>query len=167
MALALAGVLWTGAGDIYRCVDSAGDVRFSDLPCAESSDQLPAEAGYADDPAVLRRWLGELQQVEPKPRQPPVSGTPRRRPEPPQVVPGLPARPTGQSQFRQCSAQFFGCASGDDRQMDTCVFEIPVCTGDRRVGCCPDAYVERYRRLREAGLGRQPAVRDALLGRHD
>ncbi|MDW8479449.1 MAG: hypothetical protein RML12_05960 [Xanthomonadales bacterium] len=75
---------------------------------------------------------------------------------------GIDAADGDDRRIAACSRAFLDCASGGRSAMDRCVATIPPCPAHGRP-CCPRPCLDRYRRLRDAGLAHPRAVRDALF----
>jgi len=82
-------VLWlitllpaSGQADIFRCRGSAGEARFSQVPCGGRIDPVtPGRASWIDGAAMKQRSLDQLQRLQqlpsptlPRPVQAPSSG---------------------------------------------------------------------------------------------
>ncbi|MEM9300674.1 MAG: DUF4124 domain-containing protein [Pseudomonadota bacterium] len=165
------------ADAIHRCVGDDGGVQFSDSPCGVAAESLDVT-----NDAAVRAWLEDLRPEETAPPSRPSPRVLRAMQEDAAAgrqsttIPrspvsrtatsnsGLPPRPAGDRGLASCSMIFFGCASDDAAGMDRCVASAPVCRSGSGRGCCDAAYVDRYDILRRAGVPRNSAVREALLG---
>lgn len=156
LSLLLVAGLWMAPGEIYRCTDAGGSVRFQDQPCAGGHSQRLA-GGAADSAAsqrALQRWLDAHSERPPAPAQPASTPVPAR-------LPG----PVSEAQLAACSERFLQCAQGDAPAMDACIAALPRCEGAAAAGCCPALCISRYQSLRGQGLPLAESVRLALVDR--
>ncbi len=146
-------------GEIYRCRDASGALRFQDKPCAGVPSTRIAGGGTdtADSQRALRQWLDAQRPA------PAVAPSTRRIESPARPITRSLGGAVSQAQLAMCSERFLHCANGDGPAMDACVGRLPRCAGRQQGQCCPQACISRYQSLRLAGQPLAAAVRLALL----
>lgn len=159
MAILLGWSAAAAPGDLYRCVDATGQVRFQDKPCPGGQRLGAAADGRPASDAALREWLRTLRDRTP----PPVQRADPRRPAAvrSQPVPGT----VDEALLARCSARFLACADGRAASTDDCVARSPACDSGRSE-CCPTTCTTRYSALRAIGMTVPEAMRASLLDEH-
>lgn len=152
VVLLLAGL--AAPGDLIRCVDADGRVRWQDRPCARGErGGKVGDAGSGADLETLRRRIEALRDSAPPPRT---------RAVPPSDAGSRPNVAIGEAALAACSERFLACAHHDRARMDACIAAIPRC-GSGGGACCPAACTTSYARERRAGAAPPDAVYVALV----
>lgn len=146
-------------GEIFRCRDASGALRFQDKPCAgvPSTRIVGGGSDTADSQRALRQWLDAQRPAQA------VAPVTRRIAVPTRPIIRTAGSAVSEAQLAMCSERFLHCANGDGPAMDACVGRLPRCDSSRQGECCPQACISRYQSLRLAGQPLASAVRLALL----
>lgn len=179
----------TSASAAYRCVAASGKVSYSDRPCenveqsggrihssgvrvptraqAQAAAQAASTAQQAADAAASNDSGRAKAAVASAPDAPPRSPTPRSTTGGASPV-ALDGKALGPSHVLAACSMLVSHCAGADKTLDTCFKGAPRCTSAKpwadggSLACCPQACVERYAALRQAGEPEMPALEQTL-----